>query len=234
MASARVGPAGDGGSGTAPAAGSTYRQILAVAEDYFANRGYDGTSIRDIAARVQIKPATLYSHFSSKEEILWMLVSSTIEDLHRCQDADADPDASPTAALHAFVYNHVLFQATRRDNALLASRKSSALASDRFAEFRRLRKLYEHRLEVVLERGVGSGDFAVQNTKIASFAILQMGTGVSAWFHGDGELDASAVATMYADFALRMVGAARPELSAQPEAKVGSQPTAPSKQPVGP
>lgn len=207
VASTRVGSAGDGGSGTATVPGSTYRQILAVAEDYFANRGYDGTSIRDIAARVQIKPATLYSHFSSKEEILWMLVSSTIEDLHRCQDGETEVDGSASAALHAFVYNHVRFHAMRRDNALLASRKSSALASDRFAEFRRLRKLYEHRLEEVLERGVSTGEFSVPSTKIASFAILQMGTGVSAWYHSDGELDASTMASMYADFALKMVGA---------------------------
>lgn len=200
-----------GGTELAGARGGTYSQILSIAQDYFANRGYDGTSMRDIAAAVGIQPATLYSHFSSKEEILWTIVSATIEDLHKYQDADNDPETPAAVALSRFVHQHVRFHTQRRDNALLASRKSSALASDRFSEFRKLRKEYEQRLEQILRRGVDSGEFAVEDVRIASFAILQMGTGVSVWYRPNGSLNEKRVASMYADLALRMVGRARPE-----------------------
>jgi AcrR family transcriptional regulator len=48
----------------------TKQKILICAVDLFALKGYTETSVRDIAAAVGIKPASLYNHFSSKEDIL--------------------------------------------------------------------------------------------------------------------------------------------------------------------
>ena len=49
---------------------STKRKILVSAVGLFASKGYTETSVRDIATAVGIKPASLYNHFSSKEDIL--------------------------------------------------------------------------------------------------------------------------------------------------------------------
>lgn len=52
------------------ASGSRRRQILEVGTELFAEHGYHGTSIRDIAEACQLQPASLYSHFHNKEEVL--------------------------------------------------------------------------------------------------------------------------------------------------------------------
>jgi AcrR family transcriptional regulator len=48
---------------------SARERILDVAEALFAERGFAGTSMRDIARGVDLKPASIYSHFSGKQEL---------------------------------------------------------------------------------------------------------------------------------------------------------------------
>ena len=50
-------------------------QILQVALELFTKQGYDGTSLREIAERLEVSKAALYYHFTSKEEILRALVA---------------------------------------------------------------------------------------------------------------------------------------------------------------
>src|SRR5262245_55448278 len=71
----------DPGSPPMPAAAPSYdlprrhsgeraaEKILDVAEQLFAERGYDGTTLRDVATRVGVRAPSLYNHFASKDEL---------------------------------------------------------------------------------------------------------------------------------------------------------------------
>jgi AcrR family transcriptional regulator len=47
----------------------TAERVLDVAEALFAERGYSGTTLRDVAARVGIRTPSLYNHFASKDAL---------------------------------------------------------------------------------------------------------------------------------------------------------------------
>jgi AcrR family transcriptional regulator len=53
-----------------PGEKATKEKIFDAAVDLFADRGYDGVSIRDIAKAVGIKESSVYKHYASKDEIL--------------------------------------------------------------------------------------------------------------------------------------------------------------------
>ena len=53
----------------------TKQRILNCAVDLFASKGYTETSVRDIATAVGIKPASLYNHFLSKEDLLQFMLN---------------------------------------------------------------------------------------------------------------------------------------------------------------
>jgi AcrR family transcriptional regulator len=69
----------------------TRERILAVANELFIDQGYEGTSLREIADRLDITKAALYYHFRSKDEILATLLEpfDTLLDelLRRLEDA---------------------------------------------------------------------------------------------------------------------------------------------------
>lgn len=64
--------------------GDTRRRIQDVALDLFAEQGYEKTSLREIAERLDVTKAALYYHFKTKEEILVSIfedLTQPIEDL---------------------------------------------------------------------------------------------------------------------------------------------------------
>jgi AcrR family transcriptional regulator len=82
-----------GGSGPAV---QTRQRILDIATDLFRDRGYAGTSIRDIAEALGMTKAALYYHFACKDDVLSALIGPTAvaieEFLARAEPAtDADP-----------------------------------------------------------------------------------------------------------------------------------------------
>lgn len=57
-----------------------HHKILHIGKQLFVEKGYTETSMRDLAGKLNIKEASLYNRFKSKEEILaiilWMSVSA--------------------------------------------------------------------------------------------------------------------------------------------------------------
>jgi len=66
-------------------------RIIAEAETLFNQQGFDGASMRDIAAAAEMQPASVYYYFVSKEELLWAVwEKGGIELLERVKNAIAD------------------------------------------------------------------------------------------------------------------------------------------------
>jgi AcrR family transcriptional regulator len=68
----------------------TRERILDTAAELFSERGYAGTSIRDIAERLDVTKAALYYHFASKAEILHALVDKPLESMRAVISQDLD------------------------------------------------------------------------------------------------------------------------------------------------
>jgi AcrR family transcriptional regulator len=52
------------------------QQILEIATELFANRGYEGTTTREISNRAKVNEAIIFRHFPSKEELYWAVIEN--------------------------------------------------------------------------------------------------------------------------------------------------------------
>lgn len=193
---------------------TTSELMLRIAIRSFADRGYEATSMRQIAQDVGVKPASLYNHYPAKEDLLWAIVEDAITELEARQDAAAEADVTPLRALRTFVRVHVRYHATHAQEARIVNARIRVLSSDRYARVLDFRKRYERRLRDLLVGGDADGSFDLVDVKTTTFAILQMGMAISDWYRPDGELDPEELCDRYERHALRLIGVRVPEAPA--------------------
>ena len=176
----------------------------------FASQGYDATSVRDIAARVGIRGATMYHHFTSKEEILWDLTHTALIGLAeswRVGRAAVGSD-DPAALLRAFVRSDVAFHARNRTEATLVNSHLRRLSTPHFDQAVEMRRLYEQELTTIVQDCIGTGRHAAPDLRVTVFAILQMTAAISGWFDPAGPLSVDELAAVYEELAVKMLAAA--------------------------
>ncbi len=61
-------------------------QILKVATELFAARGFEGTTTREIARRARVNEAILFRHFTTKEELYWAVIENKCANNHARQN----------------------------------------------------------------------------------------------------------------------------------------------------
>ena len=188
--------------------------IRAAAFAQFAERGYPVVTVRDIMKACGLTQGALYNHFKSKDELLHDIIASTQAELERvCQQAVAGAGDDPRAKLAAFVRVYVVRHCRLRVEALVANREISWLDAARVADIRRSRRAIRDVLVAILAEGVKQGVFdppqveGRRDLKAIAMALLDQCTHVSMWYGPGGELSEEQMARLYADIALRAVGA---------------------------
>jgi AcrR family transcriptional regulator len=186
----------------------TRGRILHAALMLFADVGFHGTSIRDIAAEVGINSATLYAHYPGKEQILAELALIGHQELHsRLQQALIDAGADPVDQLAALVRAQVLLHTDFPLLALVANQELHALSAEAATPSLVLREQSRELLRRVLRAGVQRGAFAVADVDLAGIAIGSIGVRVASWFGPDQPYTRDQVAETFVGFAHRIAGA---------------------------
>jgi len=188
--------------------------IRAAAFAQFAERGYPVVTVRDIMKACGLTQGALYNHFRSKDELLHDIIASTQGELERiCQQAVTEAGDDPRAKLAAFVRVYVVRHCRLRVEALVANREMSWLDAERVTDIRRSRRAIRDIMVSILTHGVERGAFEPpqidgrRDLKAIAMALLDQCTHVSMWYGPGGELREEQMAQLYADMALRAVGA---------------------------
>lgn len=190
--------------------------VLHAALKLFAERGYSGASIRDIAAASGVQHATLYSHYPSKEHVLAELARIGHEEhLRRVRAALLDSQPDPSHQIVAYVKAHVSLHTDFQMLAVVANSELHMLSQKLGGPTFEMRKHAETLLVDIIQRGVDRGVFSVPDVWLAAAAIGGMGLRVAYWYTPEFEASAERVGAIYAEYALRMLGvseAARGEM----------------------
>jgi len=188
--------------------------IRAAAFAQFAERGYPVVTVRDIMKACGLTQGALYNHFKSKDELLHDIIASTQSELERlCQQAVAGAGADPRAQLAAFVRVYVMRHCRLRIEALVANREIGWLDTARVSDIRRSRRAIRDIVVTILAHGVENDVFdpprveGKHDLKAIAMALLDQCTHVSMWYGPGGDLAEEQMAKLYADMALRVVGA---------------------------
>jgi AcrR family transcriptional regulator len=184
---------------------TTIARIRDTATELFYEKGYHATSMREVAAAVGIKAASVYNHFSSKEDILFEITHGTMKEMLAGARAEISAASSPEAQLRRLVEFHVRYSAENRLRAKVADDQLHGLSPARRRKVLKIRDQYEALFRDILTRGRDERGWQVDDVAVVTFAIATMASAVGVWYREGGRLSATTIASIYGDLAVRAV-----------------------------
>lgn len=171
--------------------------IVAAAAALFARDGYHEVGMRAVADALGIRGASLYHHYSSKEEILYAIALSVTREPVEQHLPLLDEPGTPATRLAALVRAHLEHLSRRRVEHLVGLQEMNSLTPEHRAEIDEYRRYYQRRVRDVVAAGVRVGELDVQDVHLASLAMLDMLNGISRWFSDRGALTVTQLADQY-------------------------------------
>ncbi|MFZ9042223.1 MAG: TetR/AcrR family transcriptional regulator [Ilumatobacteraceae bacterium] len=182
-------------------------EIVDAALELFATIGYRATTMAQIGDLIGIRGPSLYKHIASKHELLVEIMTGMMDELLRRQRRALDAGGDVSERLRRITVVHVQYHAEHRYEAFVGHREIDNLEEPQRTRILDLRREYESRFRELVQEGCRLGVLRTSSDRWSSYAVLDMGIGVSAWFNPAGSVTPDELAETYAEFALRMLGA---------------------------
>ena len=158
----------------------------------FAERGYHGTSLADLADALGIQKASLYHHIDTKEDLLWEVAWTGAEAFHA--ELDRVPEGvAATAKIRLALRAHLRVVAEQLDAATVFTREWRALEGRRREAFVAERRRYEERIRDLFREGVERGELRTDlDVATAALLFLSAANWAYTWLRPGGDTEALA------------------------------------------
>ena len=178
-------------------------RMLETARKLFWEKGYNATSMRDIAIAYGCRPANIYNFFSDKEEILFEVLREEMEQIiHPIRHLEDDDGTSSNEQLRFIIESHLKVTLSyRRSAKLLFDVALDSLSPDKRKAIIDFRDDYDRIIRKVLRRGIDTGYFPEIDVRLAGFMIASMITRTRIWFHPKKGVSVSELADFIFKFA---------------------------------
>ena len=177
--------------------------VVQQAARVFAERGYDQTSIQDLAEAIGLAAGGIYHYIGSKEQLLIRICDQLMDPLLDQAREVAASEADPEAQLRAIVRLWVAQVVEHRDHMLVFQQERHVIESgDQWRGVRSSRKQFERVVADVLDRVLADGRLRLSDRRLALSALLGMVNHTAQWFGPRGRLQVDQVADGYVDLLL--------------------------------
>ncbi|HXV03704.1 MAG TPA: TetR/AcrR family transcriptional regulator [Gaiellaceae bacterium] len=160
-----------------------------MAARLFAERGYHGTSIGDLAKALGVQKGSLYAHIESKQDLLYEAMREGAEAFHAALDAVPD-DLPAGERIRLALRAHLRVVAEQLDVATVFVREWRYLEGDRAAEFLGERRRYEERFRALFRDGRERGELRTDlDDQAAARLVLSAANWAYTWLPAGADTD---------------------------------------------
>jgi AcrR family transcriptional regulator len=182
-------------------------RILQEAAKLFFERGYLQTSVDAIAERLGATKPFVYYHFHSKVDILVEICEKSNRDVLAAAESAMSTIGSPRVRFEQFLreFTHVALQ--QRQLVAIYFREEISLPPDASERIKQMRNSINLRLTALLNEGINTGDFQIEDPRMGALVIAGMSSYAFAWYRENGRLDQQEVTNRIVKMALKLVSA---------------------------
>jgi AcrR family transcriptional regulator len=181
------------------------QEILRTAARLFQQRGYDATSMNDVAAALKLSKGGLYHHFQSKDEILFEIMDHAMEITHDLVIAPVRRIAGAEERLRALIRLHIEVVLSPRDREITVMlHENHPLPPTLRKRINARKKEYIHFVEGLISdfqketQRTRPAKYAV-SPRAAAFALLGMINWIYQWYKPEGDLQAHNLVPQFTD-----------------------------------
>ena len=158
----------------------------------FAEKGYHGTSVGDLAEALGLQKGSLYTHIDSKAELLWEVAREGAEAFHAA--LDGIPEDGPVLdRIQAAMRAHLRVVAEQLDIATVFVREWRYLEGERLEQFVAERRRYEERVRALFREGREHGQLRTDlDDAMAALLSLSAANWAYTWLRPGSDTDALA------------------------------------------
>jgi TetR/AcrR family transcriptional regulator, cholesterol catabolism regulator len=164
-------------------------ELTREAARLFAERGYHGTSIGDLAKAMGVQKGSLYAHIESKQDLLYEAMREGAEAFHAALDEIPD-DLRVTERIRLALRAHLRVVAEQLDIATVFVREWRYLEGERAAEFLTERRRYEERFRALFREGRELGELRTDlDDQAAALLVLSAANWAYTWLPAGADTD---------------------------------------------
>jgi TetR/AcrR family transcriptional regulator, cholesterol catabolism regulator len=164
-------------------------ELTRQAARLFAERGYHGTSIGDLAKALGVQKGSLYAHIASKQDLLYETMREGAEAFHAALDAIPE-NLKVTERIRLALRAHLRVVAEQLDVATVFIREWRYLEGERAEEFLAERRRYEERFRALFREGRELGELRTDlDDQAAVLLVLSAANWAYTWLPPDADTD---------------------------------------------
>ncbi len=164
-------------------------EIVASAAKLFREKGYSAVTMRDIAADLDIKAASLYNHISSKQEILSLMILSIADQYTTTIREIYSSNQLAIQKIEGVIDLHIRMTAQNADALASLNNDWMHLPHGHLSSFLQMREEYEEIFRKMVREGMASGELAANNPEIVIFSILSTLRTLYLWYGRKPDFD---------------------------------------------
>jgi AcrR family transcriptional regulator len=189
----------------------TLDEIVAAAAKVFQTKGYHAASVQDIADAVGILKGSLYHHFKSKEDLLYLIVKEPLARMYEGMTEIAASDVPAGEKIRRAILAHLEGFDRHYPHLFVYLREREEMKRRFREQFNLSPKQYERCWQQILREGVKSGEFRSDlDVPVVSYGLLGMLNWLHRWYDPRGRLSVREVADQLSALALAGLAAPTP------------------------
>jgi AcrR family transcriptional regulator len=189
---------------------STNSRLLQTAAELFWEKGFAGTSTRELSERLGIQKASLYYHIRSKDDLLYDISIRSLEDIQQAV-MSAVAGAPVEGRLRAMVQAHLLTALTARDMHATMLTELRAMSAERRVAVLARRDSYERMVMEIIRAEQDAGRLrADMDAHFLSLSLLNLLNWTIFWYRPDGERTIPDIADSFYDVYVNGAGFVAP------------------------
>ena len=173
---------------TRPSTAVRRPELIQFAAAAFSKSGYAAASLRDIGEMAGIKAPSFYHHFSSKEELLSVIVSENLDRIFELLLAEVSGVGDSEQKLRRVISVHIQYIIDNRLQTKVVFEESAFLNEADRAALRTKQRAILNIYRTLLRTLAEAGEFRTANHTISALNILAIVHGIYRWYEPDANL----------------------------------------------